>query len=372
MPTVYRRRKPDGTFAETFAADVWVNGKKFSRGTSKKTRREAEKRATEIEAEIRAELSARHDPLTIDSLMARYWDEHAAALPSASSVKYHITRLLEIIGRDLPLAEMSNKDVNRYVTTRAKMDVSPATINRELDVLQSAYCKARDSWEHPVRAINWGDHRFPASQKRKAVLTLEEARRAVALLAPRSRDMADAVELTIYTGMRKNELETIEAGRVDLQGRVITVLAKRKARQDVRERPVFLSTPAVALLAERMPPGTPPEARLFDLRNGRKLWEWVRAQIGRTDVRWHDLRHTHGTMLGKTTRERIIQLQLGHTNISTSMRYIHTEHAEAIEAVETIPALSDRKVVALRPDAEIKAEPPAITTSKLRSSGEDA
>jgi integrase len=364
MPTVYRRRNADGTQAETFTADVWVGGKKFSRGTGQTTRRDAEKRAGEIEREIREELARRYEPLTIDGMMAKYWEEHAGPLPSAKSVKYHIERLLEIIGRDKPLAELGNADVNRYVTTRSRMPVSRATINRELDVLQSAYCMARDRWEHPVRAIRWRDHRFPADDKRTNTLSLEESREAIRLMTPKSKGMADAIELTIYTGIRKNELATITKGRVDLPNRRMTVLAKRKARQGHRERTVYLSTPAVALLSERILPGMDDDAFLFNLTNARKLWEWVRAEIGREDVRWHDLRHTHGTLLGQTTdNTRIIQTQLGHTNAQTSLRYVHTDHAQVVEAVETIPALSERKVVGLR-DAENQPKPPAQTTSK--------
>lgn len=366
MPTVYRRRKPDGTRAEVYTTDLWLNGKKFSRSTGCRVEREAKKRASEIEAEIRQAIARRYEPLTVDTMMGRYWADHAGKLPSANSVRYHIERLLEIIGRERPLAELGNADVHRYVVTRSQMPVSHATINRELDVLCSAYMMARDRWEHPVRPIRWKDHRFPASDHREITLTVEEGRRAVQLLAPRSRDMADAVELTIYTGMRKNELETLTCGRVDLVARRLTVLAKRKARQGHRERPVYLSTAAVALLAERIPLNADPDALVFDLTNARKLWEWVRAEIGRPDVRWHDLRHTHGTLLGKTTDVRIIKTQLGHTHLSTTMRYVHTDHALAIEAVETIPALTDRKVVALRPDAEIKDEPPSNATSRFR------
>ena len=364
MPTVYKRRKPDGTFAEVFTADIWIDGTKLSRSTGCRVRRDADKKAAEIEAQIRAERARRYQPLTLDTMMGKYWAEHAKPLPSANSVKYHIHRLLEIIGRDKPLAELGNADVNRYVVARAKMPVSHATINRELDVLCSAYMMARDRWEHPVRAIRWRDHRFPATGDREVTLTITEAKRAVELLATRNRDMADAVELTIYTGMRKNELETLTCGRVDLVERRLTVLAKRKARQGYRERPVYLSTPAVALLAERIPADADPDALVFDLTNGRKLWEWARAQIGRADVRWHDLRHTHGTLLGKTTDVRIIKTQLGHTHVSTTMRYVHADQARAIEAVDTIPALTDRKVVALRPDAENGPAPPSSATIK--------
>ena len=373
MPTVYQRRKPDGTLAKVFTTDIWIGGAKFSRSTRKRVRRDAEKEAITIEAEIRADLARRHEPLTLDTMMGKYWKEHAKALPSAKSVKYHIRRLLEIIGRHKPLADLSNKDVNHYVITRSKMPVGRSTINRELDVLQAAYIKARDSWEHPVRAINWGDHRFPADDKREITLSLDEARGAILLAKTRSRDVADAIELTVYTGVRKNELQTLTKARVNLSERKAIVLAKRKARQGYRERPVFLSTPAVALLAERIIPDMDPDAPLFDLTNSRKVWEWVRIQIGRPDVRWHDLRHTHGTLLGKTTdNTRIIQKQLGHTNPGTSLRYVHTDHAQVVEAVETIPALSDRKIVALRPEAEIDDQPPSSATSRKGHTGKSA
>lgn len=359
MPTIYRRRKVDGTFAQTFTADIWIDGTKFQRSTGSTVRRGAEKKALELEAQICEELRRRHLPLTIDTMMGKYWAEHAGALPSASSVKYHIRRLLSILQKEKPLDEFGNADVNRYVVVRQKMPVTKSTINRELDVLCSAYMMARDRWEHPVRAIRWKDHRFPAPDARDATLDIAEARQAVQLLATRSKDAADAVELTIYTGMRLNELQTLTCGRVDLAERRLIVLAKRKARQEYRERPVALSTPAVALLAERIPDNAKSDAFVFDLTNLRKHWEWVRAKIGRTDVRWHDLRHTHGTLLGKSkdgrpaADVRIIKHQLGHTHVSTSMRYVHPDHAAAVDAVETIPALSDRKVVQLRVQEQI-------------------
>lgn len=347
MPTVYRRRKRDGTQAEIYTADIWIDGRKFPRSTGETTRRKAEKRAVELEAELRSELARRYEPLTLDTAAGRYWTEHAGALPSASSVKYHIMRLLEIIGRDLQLAELSNKHVHEYVVHRSRMGVTTGTINRELDVLQSIYNMARDRWEHPVRPLRWRDHRFPPSDKQVEPLTIEEAREAVRLAATRNEDVADGIELSIYTGMRQNELETLVPCRVDLAERIAIVLAKRKARQAYRERPVFLNTPAVALLAERIKPGMDPDQPLFRLTNARKIWEWVRVQIGRPDVRWHDLRHTHGTLLGDKTDVRVIKDSLGHTNIATSLRYVRKRNAQVLAAVETIPSLRERKVVGL-------------------------
>jgi integrase len=162
--------------------------------------------------------------------------------------------------------------------------------------------------------------------------------------------------------MRQNELETLIPARMRLEERRVIVLAKRKARQEYRERLVFLNTAAVALLLERITPDMDQNKPIFDLKNGRKIWEWVRAQIGRPDVRWHDLRHTHATMLGRASKDpRIVQRQLGHTHIATSMGYISTEDAETIAAVEKIAPLTERKVVALNADAGSGIQPRSAT-----------
>jgi integrase len=377
MSAVYQRRQK-GTKATVYAASIFVDGKRFLRSTGCTTRREAEKAAVEIERKLREELARRYEPLTLDTLMAKYWEDHAAELPSASSVEYHIKRLLEGIGKNKPLAELSNKDVSDYVAKRKKAfvashakdpkkrkprkPISYATVNRELDVLQAAYCKARDSWEHPVRPINWGDHRLPLPDKEKKTLQFGEAVKAIQLARTKSRDMADAIELSVYTGMRQNELETLIPARVRLEERRVIVLAKRKARQEYRERSVFLNTAAVALLSERITPVMDQNKPIFDLKNGRKIWEWVRAEIGRPDVRWHDLRHTHATLLGRASGDpRIVQRQLGHTHIATSMGYVSTDDAETIAAVEKIAPLTERRIVALGADAGSGTEPPSIT-----------
>ena len=58
MPSIYRRRRKDGTFAEYFTTDVWITGKKLSRSTGRKSRRDAEKKAVQIEAELKLKSAA--------------------------------------------------------------------------------------------------------------------------------------------------------------------------------------------------------------------------------------------------------------------------------------------------------------------------
>src|SRR5262249_43772503 len=72
--------------------------------------------------------------------------------------------------------------------------VAPSTINRELDVLEAAYFRARDSWEHPVRPINWGSYRFPSDDKKQSILNVDEAREGIRLAKTKSPDAADAIQ----------------------------------------------------------------------------------------------------------------------------------------------------------------------------------
>jgi hypothetical protein len=86
----------------------------------------AKKEAVRLEQQLREELARRYEPLTLDTMFAKYWQEHASNLPSAYAITSHIRRLLQIIGKDKPLADLSNKDVSNYVTVRRK-DVREAT-----------------------------------------------------------------------------------------------------------------------------------------------------------------------------------------------------------------------------------------------------
>lgn len=338
MPTVYRRRNRDGALAEVYSADIWINGTKFCRSTSETSRRAAERSATEIEGKLRSQL-ARDNPetLTLDTLMGRYWQDHASELASASDTKYFIRQILKALDRHTPLEKFGNSHLAEYVLIRRRNGVSPATINREIDVIRSAYLMARDRWEHPVRSIRWKDHRQVVDTQRTITISLEEAVRAIDLLAHRWPDTADCLEMAIYTGARLNELESLIWERTNLETGEAVVLAKRKARQGYRERTIYLNSSAIALLSRREGPRTGP---VFTLTNRRKAWEWVRAQIGRPELRWHDLRHTHATMLrrGNVALE-IVKKSLGHTHMSTTLRYAHVGQDETHLAVEGLPML---------------------------------
>jgi len=74
--------------------------------------------------------------------------------------------------------------------------------------------------------------------------------------------------------------------------------------------------------------------------NLQKSWRRVRARAGLDDVRIHDLRHTFASqaVMGGTPLAIVSKL-LGHSQISTTMRYAHLADAELSKASEAIGSI---------------------------------
>lgn len=63
----------------------------------------------------------------------------------------------------------------------------------------------------------------------------------------------------------------------------------------------------------------------------------VKKRAGIENLRFHDLRHTVGTRLAKANVPvNIIQSILGHTDVRTTMQYIHCANTQLIEAMNLL------------------------------------
>ncbi|WP_424617629.1 tyrosine-type recombinase/integrase [Bradyrhizobium sp.] len=55
------------------------------------------------------------------------------------------------------------------------------------------------------------------------------------------------------------------------------------------------------------------------------------------EKRWHDLRHTFGTRLYRETKDiHLVQRAMNHSDVQTTMRYVHTDHSDVQEAMEKL------------------------------------
>lgn len=68
-----------------------------------------------------------------------------------------------------------------------------------------------------------------------------------------------------------------------------------------------------------------------------KIWNKIKEKAGVTDFRFHDLRHTVGTRLAqKGVPVPVIKDIMAHSDIKTTMRYVHTAEEQMQKAMEVL------------------------------------
>lgn len=172
--------------------------------------------------------------------------------------------------------------------------------------------------------------------------TPAEIGQIVALMPP---DMAAAVILAAWSGLRHGELFALARQHVDILARTVrveralhampgqpTTFAAPKTAKS--RRTVNLPAFVVQVLADHLDQHVPasPDALLFTLPDGgpvttartSTLLRPAKAAIGRPDLTWHDLRHTGATLAYRTGASvPDVQARLGHTTMRAAMIYAH-------------------------------------------------
>lgn len=185
-----------------------------------------------------------------------------------------------------------------------------------------------------------------------------------ALVRAAASDQDAAIFLTAaFAGLRRGELVPLRVRDVDFANRVLRVegsygLGVLKAPKSGKVRSVPLAaeveTAIARLLVERGDPG--PDELVFPGEGGsyldasalRRRYTKAQKKAGLRELRFHDLRHTFGSLA--VSRASLVQLQawMGHADIKTTMRYLHHKsHAAeadlldgvfASEAASVLPA----------------------------------
>lgn len=167
--------------------------------------------------------------------------------------------------------------------------------------------------------------------------------------------LSAAVTLAAWSGLRYGELFALARRHIDLDAERLVVersLERRsgqpigfgRTKTERSRRRVALPRFVVDELREHLLRHVPdsPDALLFTTSTGRPipssrlsvLFRRATTAIGRSDLRWHDLRHTGATLAfraGASVPD--VQARLGHTTMRAAQLYAHTaSDADAILA----------------------------------------
>ncbi|HEX6972796.1 MAG TPA: site-specific tyrosine recombinase XerD [Vicinamibacterales bacterium] len=244
-------------------------------------------------------------------------------------------------GRGADPQALERKDLEAFVRHMMTIGLSPRSVARAVACVRGFYkfvaverkqdhCPADDL--HPPKA-------WPALPK---FLSLEEVDALLAqpdVSTPRGlRDKA-LIEVLYATGLRVSELISLRAGDLNLEDRYLTCVGKGD-----KERMVPLGTEAADWVRRYIRDGRPHLLKkrtspwLFvNARDGGPLsrigfWKvlkeyGVKARISRA-ISPHVLRHSFAThLLERGADLRMIQVMLGHADLSTTQIYTHVLEA---------------------------------------------
>lgn len=180
-------------------------------------------------------------------------------------------------------------------------------------------------------------------------LTADEAQRLIDAADPEWRDVFAAA---LYTGMRLGELQALRWRDVDLQGGRIVV---RESHGDDPKSGHQRVVPLLDALRPYLPPPGPPSHLVFPRRSvkggrfdperdrivqPRKALARALARAGIDKaLRFHDLRHTFGTLLVRAGIDvRTVQDVLGHSTMRMTQRYVHlaTDPADELRGFDLV------------------------------------
>jgi integrase len=171
-------------------------------------------------------------------------------------------------------------------------------------------------------------------------------------LLPQITGFADAltpaVITSLETGLRRNECLSLEWPAVDFAEKTMRVEGATAKTYETRELPLN-ATAYTTLRDWWLQRGQPKAGRVFTadgepIKNLKRSYHKVLAEAGikrvnakRERVNWHSLRHTFGSLLGAAGADPVTIMKLmGHANLATTQRYLHSDTDRKRAAVDLI------------------------------------
>lgn len=217
--------------------------------------------------------------------------------------------------------ERFKKEYLRGMTKRKKPR-SPTSVNRCLQLLSKVLSLAEDhkliqpSQRPDLKLLREENHRL-------RYLSAEEELRLRPILARKGDYLANLVIVWLNTGLRANEMFSLQTSDVDFHLNIISVKGKGGK---LRQVPIFGECREVlkTLCAGKLGLVIPSPKTGGKLDNVKKGFRSACKEAGIVGVTPHTLRHTYGTRLAAAGVDVItIKDLMGHSSITTTMRYVH-------------------------------------------------
>ena len=258
---------------------------------------------------------------TLSDAMQRYARDVS---PDRAGGRWERIRLLAL-ERDgvarVKLSLLTSDRLALWRNTRLEQ-VSPGTVKREMNLLQSVLERARVEWKW-IRTNPMRDVKKPPDPpaRRRGVTDAELAKLAEHANGAGYKEVVAGFELGIESGMRAGEMWGLEPEQID--GHV----ARLDKTKNGDRRDVALSARAAAIIEELLADGRP---TLFTISNAVRdaLFRKLRDLAGLPDLHFHDSRSEAVSRLSKQLPIMELADQIGHRDLSSLLSYYKPSAAD--------------------------------------------
>ncbi|MDE2450809.1 MAG: site-specific tyrosine recombinase XerD [Gammaproteobacteria bacterium] len=276
------------------------------------------------------------DP-AVSRFLDAVWLERGLSVNTLAAYRADLTALARwLVERKVPIVRTSRADLQEFIAWRVREGARPRSTARQLSSFRRFFrylMREGGIGEDPTAQIAMPKigRSLPKSLMEEEVEALLGAPVVTDPLGNRDRTM---LEVLYATGLRVSELVNLRHGQVNLNQGVIRILGKGN-----RERLIPLGEEAVRWLTEfeRGPRGEILLERqtdfLFPTRRGDRMtrqafWHIIKRYARKAGISKelspHTLRHAFAThLLNHGADLRVVQMLLGHSDLSTTQIYTH-------------------------------------------------
>lgn len=304
--------------------------KKYKTKTVRGRKSDAQKELNRILTETARGTYVEPTKMTVAEYVQRWLEDIRGTIKDRTHEWYATIMAKHVLPRigHIALAKLTPLDVQDFYRQLLDADVSPARVNACHRTLKCCLNQAV-RWE--LIARNPASLAEPPRSPKRDIQTLtpDQIRRLLEVAQPTGR--ASLYMAAVTTGMREGELLALRWQDVDLEQCVISVTGTldRSGNRDTTKTDAGFRRIAIPRALAQALDNLPrkgeyvwctDEGKPLAHRNLHRQFKNLLKKAGLPDIRFHDLRHTHATLLlSRSTHPKVVQERLGHSTINVTM-----------------------------------------------------
>ena len=226
--------------------------------------------------------------------------------------------------------QIAQNSIDKFILERGS-EVKRSTLNKDIRNLRTFI-----SWCREKRYLNGTIKIRELKEDERPVKSLHDIqiRKLLAASEP-YQTIRTRILLALGMGLRRGDIESLKISDIDFENSYISTVSK-KTRKSMGSRPV--SSPVMAELTKYVSELDAEQEKLFNDNFSHKRWKKICEVAGLTDLKFHDLRKTFGSLLAQNgISTAVTQKLLEHSSPRLTNKIYTNVDPVLRHAVEQLP-----------------------------------